>query len=60
MKLFQTIRSLSVIVVFALVAVPAVAGGDNGPGGGQAEVRVRWADTRDVDNKLEVVTRAQL
>ena len=29
-------------------------------GGGQAEVRVRWADTRDVGNKLEVVTRAQL
>ena len=27
---------------------------------GQAEVRVRWADTRDVSNKLEVVTRAQL
>ena len=27
---------------------------------GQAEVKVRWADTRDVSNKLEVVTRAQL
>jgi len=28
--------------------------------GGLAEVRVRWADARDVSNKLEVVTRAQL
>ena len=28
--------------------------------GGLAEVKVRWADTRDVSNKLEVVTRAQL
>ena len=28
--------------------------------GGLAEVKVRWADARDVSNKLEVVTRAQL
>ena len=28
--------------------------------GGIAEVKVRWADTRDVNNKLEVVTRSQL
>ena len=27
---------------------------------GLADVKVRWADTRDVGNKLEVVTRAQL
>lgn len=27
---------------------------------GVAEIKVRWADTRDVNNKLEVVTRAQL
>ena len=27
---------------------------------GEAEVKVRWADTRDVSNKLEIVTMVQL
>ncbi len=30
------------------------------PTAGVAEVRVRWADTRDVNNKLELVMRSQI
>lgn len=29
-------------------------------GNGVAEVKVRWADTRDIANKLELITRVQL
>lgn len=40
--------------------LPAGEGFVNVTAAGVAEVKVRWADTRDVNNKLEVVTRSQL
>jgi len=40
--------------------LPAGEGQVNVTAAGIAEVKVRWADTRDVNNKLELVTRSQL
>ncbi len=40
--------------------LPAGEGQVSVTAGGLAEVKVRWADARDVSNKLEVITRAQL